>query len=287
MKKMVNFKERELIKWQVVEMLRRGVKRIELQNEKGQFDEESCLKFAVCSGGCEMAAVGDVVSKISEQYQKAGVEVVAYWEESFPKLLKEIPDPPVLLFCKGDWKLLNKLQITNNKLQIGALVAVVGSREMSNRGRRAVRKIVPKLTEEGFGVVSGLAIGTDSFVHETCLFVGGRTVAVLPSPLDMIYPRRNQGLAKKIIEAGGCLVSEYPRGVAVERKNFLERNRVVAGLCERVIVTEASKYSGSISTPNFALDQGRDVWCYPARKGEVNSEGILALIEDGAGEIRI
>lgn len=257
-------------------MLRRGVKRIELQNEKGQFDEESCLKFAVCSGGCEMAAVGDVVSKISEQYQKAGVEVVAYWEESFPKLLKEIPDPPVLLFCKGDVDLLNT-----------RLAGVIGSREMSNRGRRAVRKIVPKLTEEGFGVVSGLAIGTDSFVHETCLFVGGRTVAVLPSPLDMIYPRRNQGLAKKIIEAGGCLVSEYPRGVAVERKNFLERNRVVAGLCERVIVTEASKYSGSISTPNFALDQGRDVWCYPARKGEVNSEGILALIEDGAGEIRI
>lgn len=257
-------------------MLRRGVKRIKLQNAVGEFDEESCLKFAVFSGGHRMTVWDEVVSNISEQYQKDGVEVIAFWEEKFPKLLKEIPDPPVLLFCRGEIGLLHN-----------RLAAVVGSREMSVRGRQAVRKIVPKLTGEGIGIVSGLAIGTDSFVHDICLFVGGQTVAVLPSPLDSIYPKRNVGLAKKIVEAGGCLVSEYPRGVVIERKNFLERNRLVAGLCERVVVTEAGRYSGSISTPNFAIDQGREVWCYPARKGELNSEGILALIEDGAGIISI
>ena len=144
---------------------------------------------------------------------------------------------------------------------------------------------MPALVAAGYGIVSGLAYGTDTLVHQPCLAVGGYTIAVLATDLDHVYPKENIELAENIVKSGGCLLSEHPLGNVTKRSDFLERNRIVSGLCMGTLVIEAAARSGSISTPNFAIDQGREVWCVAAKPGEPNSEGILALIEDGAYEV--
>lgn len=249
-------------KWQVVELLNRGVGR------------KSILSFADTMGKGEWLFKEGETDKLCEQYEKLVINIVCYWEDKFPEPLKNIPDPPVALFYRG--------------VLPGAgerLVAVVGSRDLSERGRVAAKAIVRELVKDKLGVVSGLAIGTDTEVHQQCLKSGGRTVAVLPCGLETVYPWRNRRLAGDIVESGGCLVSEYPMGTVINKRNFLERNRIVSGLSRAIVVTEAGLRSGSISTPNFAVDQGRDVWCVRARVGEKNSEGILQLIEDGASVV--
>lgn len=210
----------------------------------------------------------------SVQYMTLRIKRSSVLDENYPRSLIEIPDYPVMIFYQGK-------EIKNNEI----VVAVVGSRLMSERGKRAIEKIIPVLVQSGVVIVSGLAIGVDTHVHEVVLDCGGRTIAVLPGPLDYIYPVRNRILAKRIIASNGTLVSEYPLGTAIERKNFLERNRIVAGLSRGVLVIEAGEKSGSIATPNYALDQGREVWCVPAKVGELNSEGVINLIDDGASSI--
>lgn len=189
----------------------------------------------------------------------------------WPSLISQIPDPPKKLYYVGDVVPLSS-----------RLVAVVGSREMSKRGEDAVRRIVPDLVKRGVGIVSGLALGVDTLAHKICLDCGGYTVAVMGMGLDRIYPWENKELAERIVANGGCLLSEYEVGHKTIRSDFLKRNRIVSGLCVGTLVIEAAGRSGSISTPNFAVDQGREVWVVEAHEGEPNSEGILALIEDGA-----
>ncbi|MBI3954580.1 DNA-protecting protein DprA [Candidatus Collierbacteria bacterium] len=209
------------------------------------------------------------------RYNSLGINIVTFWDRCYPKMLRVIPDPPLALFVKGKFPLKER-----------DLIGVVGSRAMSVRGKRAVDRIVPELVSAGLGIVSGLARGVDSQAHKACLRKKGFAVGVLPCALDTVYPRENKILEDRIIRQGGCIISEYPLGSKIERKNFLERNRVIAGVSRGVLVVEAAARSGSISTPNFALDQGRDVWCVPASKGEPNSEGILDLLEDGACPIQ-
>lgn len=190
--------------------------------------------------------------------------------KEYPRLLREIYEPPEELFYEG--ALSDDIP----------LIAVVGSRKMSQRGKRYVEEIVPKLVGDGFGIVSGLAYGVDAWAHEICLRSGGYALAVLPTPLDKIYPKENQDLAERIIKGGGCLMTEFENGRFVVRSDFLRRNRIVSGLCVGVLVVEADLRSGSIATANFALEQNREVWVCPTSPGEPNSEGILRLIEDGA-----
>lgn len=246
-------------KWAVVDLVSRGVPRRKIINQ------------VQVSGYLREGAVLPGMDKKSIQYGGGGVKMVTLWDEDYPQMLAEIPDPPVVLFCEGETPVLGR-----------KLVAVVGSRKIGPRGRLAVARFVPALVKAGLGIVSGLAYGTDTLVHRTCLDCGGLAVAVLPTALDKIYPRENLALAAEIVRGGGCLLSEYPLGSVTLKKNFLERNRIVSGLARGVLVIEAAARSGSISTPNFALDQGREVWCAAAAPGEPNSEGILALIEDGA-----
>ena len=224
----------------------------------------------------------------------SNVKVVKIRDAQYPNLLREIYDPPEELFYDGRLPfdtspLRPSLGLGEGKMveyERGIpLIAVVGSRKMSQRGREYVELVVPRLVNEGFGIVSGLAYGVDAWAHEVCLRCGGYALAVLPTPLDKIYPRENQELAKKIVMSGGCLMTEFENGRNVLGSDFLRRNRIVSGLCAGVLVIEADLRSGSVATANFALDQGREVWVCPANPGEPNSEGILKLVEDGANLI--
>lgn len=251
--------EKNSLKWLITEMLEKGEGR------------KTILNYGKDWGGWIELEGKANVGKISEQYGKLGIKSIDFWDEKFPKNLREIADPPVVIYYQG--RLPKKNEVW---------VAVIGSRKVSPEGERWVKKIVPELVKEGVGIVSGLALGVDGLVHEECLRAGGRTVAVLPVGLERVYPLRHKGLVERILKQGGGVVSEYPVGSELKRSNFLERNRLVSGLSRGVVVIEAARRSGSISTPNFAVDQGKEVWCVKKKRGEVNSEGLLDLVADGA-----
>jgi len=242
---------------------------------EGGTSRKVILSYGKDWGGWVKISGGEKMGKISERYGKLGIKCVCFWDEDFPESLREIADPPVSIYYKG--KLPENGEVW---------VAVIGSRQMSDKGRGWVKKIVPELVKERVGIVSGLAIGVDGLVHEECLRTGGRTVAVLPVGLDRVYPLRHERLLENILKRGGGVVSEYPMGSELRRSNFLERNRLVAGLSRGVVVIEAARRSGSISTPNFAVDQGKEVWCVKKEKGERNSDGLFDLVADGARVVK-
>lgn len=161
-------------------------------------------------------------------------------------------------------------------------VAIVGSRKATSYGRTITSVIASKLARTGVVIISGLAFGVDSFAHEAALEAGGTTVAVLPSPLDRIYPASHQHLAGRILADGGALVSEYPEGVEVYMENFIARNRIVSGLADVLLITEAARNSGSLHTARFALEQGKTVMAVPGNINNPMSEGCNNLIKSGA-----
>jgi DNA processing protein len=161
-------------------------------------------------------------------------------------------------------------------------VAVVGTRRLTAYGRQVTRDIVSGLVRNGVTIISGLARGIDAVAHQAALDAGGRTIAVLCSGLDFIYPAENRSLVKEIISGRGAVISEYGLGVQPEAKNFPPRNRVISGLSLGVIVVEAGKRSGALITANFALEQGRDVFAVPGNINSVASKGPNRLIQDGA-----
>jgi DNA processing protein len=160
-------------------------------------------------------------------------------------------------------------------------VAVVGTRNRSTYGRDATRKIVSDLVAAGVTIVSGLALGIDAVAHEAALQAGGRTLAVLGSGVDQIYPQTNRAIGEAILNQG-ALISEYPLGAAPTATNFPARNRIISGLALGVLVVEAAARSGALITVNFALEQGRDVFAVPGSIFSPRSEGPHRLIRDGA-----
>ncbi|HJV32635.1 MAG TPA: DNA-processing protein DprA, partial [Patescibacteria group bacterium] len=192
----------------------------------------------------------------------------------WPKTLAQAAPAPERLFVRGP-------------LPERPGVAVVGTRKMTPYGRACVELLVPEIVRLGLPVVSGLALGIDGAAHEAALEAGGRTVAVIGSGADdaSIYPRAHFGLAKRILEAGGAVVSEYPTGAPGLPHHFPERNRIVAALSSAVLVIEAPKKSGAMITARLALETGRDVWAVPGPITHPNSEGPNALIRDGATPI--
>jgi DNA processing protein len=161
------------------------------------------------------------------------------------------------------------------------LVCVVGSRAMSRRGKSLVESIVPKLCANGVGIVSGLALGIDACAHRVAIESGGYTLAVLPESVHKIYPKQHTQLAGLIVENGGGLCAEIGL-LGLSKTSFLRRNRILAGLADLVWVVEAETYSGSVSTANWALEQGVEVVVGTAKEGDVNSSGVLDLVADGA-----
>lgn len=194
-------------------------------------------------------------------------------DNSIPGELAHIPSPPKQLFSVG-----TPLAVLLQRPR----VAVVGSRHLSAYGREATAKLTRELAERGIVIVSGLALGIDSVAHRAALEAGGTTIAVLPSPLEKVYPASHARLAAQIVDQGGALVSEYAEGSDVYRTNFIARNRLIAALSRAVLVTEAAEKSGSLHTARFALDQGRDVLAVPGSIFSPTSVGTNNLIKWGA-----
>lgn len=212
----------------------------------------------------------DEVEKELIRAEKAAVKIVPFADSNYPARLRTIPDPPPLLYVKGE------IRTEDEKA-----VAVVGSRSTSDYGRRVARDLCRGLASWGFTVVSGMARGIDGTAHETALNAGGRTLAVLGSGVDRIYPAEHDQLYRRISE-NGAVLSEFPLGTRPLAFNFPARNRLISGLSLGVVVVEATEKSGSLITAALALEQGREVFAVPGDVGASRSRGAHRLIRQGA-----
>jgi DNA processing protein len=197
--------------------------------------------------------------------------VVTVGDEHYPPLLREIPDPPLALWVRGD----------RSRLFAGPCIAVVGSRNATPEGLVVARHLARGLSEAGVGVVSGLARGIDGAAHRGALEGPAPTIAVLGCGVDVLYPSGHRALADAVV-GQGCLVSEYPPGTPPMPRHFPLRNRIISGLARAVVVVEASERSGSLITARMALEQGREVLAVPGLVASGCHRGCHALIKDGA-----
>lgn len=193
-----------------------------------------------------------------------------------PDKLALLPDAPTKFFAIGD-SLDELLKLPR--------IAIVGSRKLTPYGRGVTEKFASELSGKGIVIVSGLAYGIDALAHQTALDAGGKCIAVLASGLDQMYPAANQILAGKLVDQGGVIVSEYPKGVHPMQYRFLERNRIISGLADAVLIPEAASRSGSLSTASHALNQGIPVLAVPGNITSTLSGGTNNLIKSGAHTI--
>ncbi len=200
---------------------------------------------------------------------KHGTAFVTWTDGDYPELLKETYDPPIGLYWQGAYRLDRPC------------VAIVGTRRATLYGRKITRELAGGLARVGFCIVSGMARGTDTAAHEGALEVGGKTVAVFGCGLDIIYPPENFELYKRVT-AEGAVLSEFPFGRRADRQSFPMRNRVVAGMCQGILVVESGVAGGSMITARFAGEQGRAVMAVPGRVDQAGSAGCHQLIRDGA-----
>lgn len=191
--------------------------------------------------------------------------------ENLPRILKEIPGPPEKLFVMGE--------LPNDNTP---LIAIVGTRKATTYGLNIAVKLAEELSQAGIIVVSGLAMGIDTAAHTGALRGGSPTIAVLGNGLPKIYPAQNENLAKKIIQEGGAIVSEYETDMPSYKNQFIQRNRIISGLSLAVVVIEAPAKSGALATAGFAARQGREVFVIPGPVNHSNYAGSHSLIRDGA-----
>jgi DNA processing protein len=229
-------------------------------------DRRSTANLVQARGELDLAAELDKV-------RKAGVEVLTWEDARYPERLRMINDPPPVLYLKGE------LRPTDDWA-----VALVGTRKATSYGREATRALAGDLARAGVTIVSGLAKGIDTQAHRAAIEAGGRTLAVLGSGVDIIYPYENLKLAQDIVTRG-ALISEYALGAPPEASNFPPRNRIISGLSRGVIVVEAGEQSGALITAEFAADQGRDVFAVPGSIFQRGSLGTNRLIRDGAAPV--
>jgi DNA processing protein len=191
----------------------------------------------------------------------------------YPPKLKNIVDPPAKLYIEGS---------DVNELLSRPTITIVGSRKVSAYGQIITSSLTQELTNAGIIIISGLALGVDSIAHKAALDSGGLTLAVLPAGLDRIYPSSHQRLARRIVEQGGALVTEYNTNTSIYPSNFIARNRIASALGDAVLITEAAERSGTLSTARFALEQGKDVLAVPGNITSPTSAGTNNLIKAGA-----
>ena len=202
--------------------------------------------------------------------EKEKVTLLPISNEHYPTNLKEIYDPPILLYVKGELTEEDKNAIS-----------IVGTRRPTYYGRSTAERLGYELGIRGITVVSGMARGIDTFSHRGALKAKARTLAILGSGLSNIYPRENRKLSHQIGECG-AVISEFPMRMSPHRENFPRRNRLISGLSLGVVVVEAAQHSGSLITANFALNQGREVFAVPGKAGSVNTQGTHHLLRQGA-----
>ncbi|MFH0890620.1 MAG: DNA-processing protein DprA [Candidatus Liptonbacteria bacterium] len=220
------------------------------------------------------AGRGTSPEKASRELSALDIKLILREDDDFPSSLREIPHSPFGLYVLG-----RNLGPSDKPDKI---VAIVGTRKATPEGKALARQFAGKFAARGLVVVSGLALGIDAAAHEGCFSENGRTVAVMPGGLDRIYPRTNETLARKIMDTGGVLISEYPPGMPILPYRFLERNRIVSGLSRGVLIVEAGLRSGSLATARFAMEQNRDVFVLPGPVRHPNYKGSNLLIRAGA-----
>lgn len=211
------------------------------------------------------------LDKYLNYMKKNNIEIVSLYDTYYPDKLKVIYDPPIVLYVKGNKKILN------NKS-----VAIVGCRLPTSYGKNIANNMAYNLSVNNINIISGLARGIDTCSHIGCLKANGTTIAVVGCGLDRVYPEENKLLFENIIKSGGAIVSEYIVGTKPLAKNFPRRNRIISGLSNGVIVIEAKEKSGTLITADFALEQGKDVYAVPGNITSINSYGTNELIKQGA-----
>ncbi len=207
-----------------------------------------------------------------ERVKALGGDILILDDGSYPAMLREIDDPPPVLYVKGDW------QACFDQPGVG----VIGSRMCSTYGVNASEMLSRDLASRGITVVSGLARGIDTAAHRGAIAGKGRTIGVIGTGIDTVYPRENNGLVREILESGGCIVSQFPLGTPPLAENFPYRNRIISGLSLGVLIVEASERSGSLITARLAMEQNREVMAVPGNITSGNSFGTNYLIKSGA-----
>ncbi len=205
------------------------------------------------------------------QYAPNGITAITYFDSRYPKILKEIYQPPWVLYAKGDLSLLN----------VEKKLAIVGSRLATNYSQKVMEKIIPELIKDNITIVSGLATGVDALAHKLTIANGGKTIAVIAGGLFHIYPKENILLASEMMKKH-LVISEYPPLTKPNRWQFPMRNRIISGLCNGTLIIEAKRKSGSLITANYALNEGRDVFAVPGSILSPFSIGTNELIKAGA-----
>ncbi|MDQ0337252.1 DNA processing protein [Caldalkalibacillus uzonensis] len=215
----------------------------------------------------------DKINSIKQQLFNNDIDYLTITDEHYPALLKEIAQPPWLLFAKGNLQLLKR-----------TCLAVVGSRKTTAYGQTITKQIVPKLCEEGLCIVSGMALGIDAYAHQAALEAGGDTIAVLGAGINVIYPEQNRRLYHRLVEHG-LILSEYPPQTAPHPGFFPQRNRIIAGLSYGVLVVEAAQKSGSLITAHYALEHGREIFAVPGSIFSRQSVGTNNLIQEHGAKL--
>ena len=210
------------------------------------------------------------LEKLWRKIESQGIKILTWEDETYPQRLKEIDQPPPVLYIRGDY-LPDDL----------FAVAIVGTRRVTPYGRQITEELAAYLATNGITVISGLARGVDAIAHQTALKAGGRTIGVLGSGVDKIYPPEHRGLAEKMM-VQGAIVSDYAPGTPPDAANFPPRNRIVSGLSLAVVVIEAGETSGALITAEFAAEQGREVFAVPGSILAPQSKGTNKLIQNGA-----
>ncbi len=205
-----------------------------------------------------------------ESAEKIGAKIVFCKETAYPEALRQIHNPPLLLYVKGNPEIISRPG-----------VSIVGSRAATVYGQRIAADLAARLSRNDLTIISGLAMGIDTAAHQGALAADGKTIAVLGCGLDVVYPSQNRLLAEKISRTG-ALVTEYPFGTRPEAFRFPARNRIISGLSLGVVVVEAARRSGSLITAELALEQGREVFAVPGRIDSARSEGAHRLLQNGA-----
>ncbi|MBB5172090.1 DNA-processing protein DprA [Texcoconibacillus texcoconensis] len=215
----------------------------------------------------QRSSIDSLLAHFSHQH----IVPLIFSHRDYPPLLKEIYDPPFVIYVKGNITYLHESKS----------LAVVGTRDPSERSYRLLSQLIPPLCKEGIMVVSGLALGVDGYAHQLTLQNGGRTIAVLGAGFDHIYPKQHRSLSQGIAQ-NHLLLSEYPPHTPPAKWRFPERNRIISGLTKATFVVEAKKRSGSLITAYTALEQGRDVYSLPGPIDDPRTEGCHRLIQEGA-----
>lgn len=203
--------------------------------------------------------------------EKNNIKIINIFDTEYPLKLKNIYDPPIVLYVKGNKNILNDFGI-----------GIIGCRMCTKYGEIVSKKFAKELTEYNVNIISGLARGIDSYAHIGALEAKGKTIAVVGTGLDIVYPKENEELEKRIIENGGAIISEYIVGTKPNKENFPARNRIISGLSDGVLVVEAKEKSGTFITVDFALEQGKNVFSIPGNILSATSKGTNELVKQGA-----